>query len=114
MVIDYRGYTLVPGTVDQFLECFEKEGLQVQLDILGNFLGIFRTEIGRVNEIIHLWGYDDANERQIRRDKLFLDPGFKVYVAKQRKLIVAQDIRLLTPADFSPITAVRQPAQVPD
>lgn len=108
MVIEYRGYTLVPGTVDMFLECFEKEGLQVQLDILGNFLGIFRTEIGRVNEIIHLWGYENALERQIRRDKLFQDPGFKVYVAKQRKLIVAQDIRLLTPADFSPVFAVRE------
>jgi hypothetical protein len=109
MVIDYRGYTLIPGTVDQFLECFEKEGLQVQLDILGNFLGIFRTEVGHVNEIIHLWGYENALERQIRRDKLFQDPRFYVYVAKQRKLILSQDVRLLTPADFSPITAVQQP-----
>ena len=109
MVIDYRGYTLIPGTVDEFLDRFESEGLQVQLDILGNFLGIFRTEIGRVNEIIHLWGFENALERKIRRDKLFEDPGFQVYLAKQRKLITAQDVRLLTPADFSPITAVRQP-----
>jgi hypothetical protein len=113
MVIDYRGYTLIPGTVDEFLDRFKNEGLQVQLDILGNFLGIFRTEIGRVNEIIHMWGYENALERQIRRDKLFADPGFKTYVAKQRKLIVAQDVRLLTPADFSPITAVAQPANSP-
>jgi hypothetical protein len=109
MVIDYRGYTLIPGTVDQFLETFEKEGLQIQIEILGNFLGIFRTEIGRVNEIIHMWGYENALERQERRDRLFQDPGFKVYVAKQRELILSQDVRLLTPAEFSPVTAVKQP-----
>jgi hypothetical protein len=106
MVIDYRGYTLVPGTVDEFLTRFKEDGLEVQLRILGNFMGIFKTEIGRVNEIIHLWGYDDANQRQLRRDELFADPGFKEYVAKQRKLILAQDIRLLTPAEFSPIMTV--------
>lgn len=108
MVIDYRGYTLVPGTVDEFLDRFERDGLEVQIRILGNFLGMFRTEIGRVNEIVHMWGYDDANQRQIRRDKLFQDPGFMDYVAKQRKLILSQDVRLLKPASFSPIMTVPQ------
>jgi hypothetical protein len=109
MVIDYRGYTLIPGTVDQFLELFKTEGLDIQIEILGNFLGIYRTEIGRVNEIIHLWGYENALERQRRRDILFQDPGFIEYVAKARKLILSQDVRLLTPADFSPVTGVKQP-----
>lgn len=104
MVIDYRAYTFKPGTVPTFMEMFEKMGLPIQHRILGRqtFLGIYRTEIGDINEVIHLWQYADAGERAAKRALLFTDPEFMDYVVKARELIVRQEVRLLIAADFNP------------
>ncbi len=59
MVVDFRAYTLKPGTVQTFLEMFQNEGLEPQQRILGNFMGLYRTEIGDVNQIIMMFGYAD-------------------------------------------------------
>ena len=57
MVIDHRTYTLHIGTVSTFMDLFEKEGLEPQVRILGNFMGLFRTEIGNINQIIMMFGF---------------------------------------------------------
>ena len=102
MIVDYRAYTFKPGTVPVFLEMFEKEGLEVQKKILGNFLGIYRTEVGNINEVIHMWGYESVAERERRRALLFQDPGFLAYVKKARELITGQDVRILVGMPYNP------------
>ena len=104
MVIDYRAYTFKPGTVPVFMELFERVGLPIQNRILGPdcFIGIYRTEIGNVNEVIHMWRYGDAAERARKRALLFKDPEFMAYVTKAREMIVSQDVRLLVPGDCNP------------
>jgi hypothetical protein len=104
MVVDYRAYTFRPGTVPLFMELFETAGLPIQDRILGKeaFLGIYRTEIGNVNEVIHMWGYTDANERAAKRALLYQDREFMGYVAKARELIVSQDVRLLVASPANP------------
>lgn len=104
MIVDYRAYTFKPGTVATFMELFETWGLPIQNRILGKeaFLGIYRTEIGNVNEVIHLWRYADAAERMTKRALLYADPEFMAYVVKARELIVSQDVRLLIPSPLNP------------
>ena len=102
MVIDFRQYTLRIGTVQTFLDMFEKEGLEPQKRILGNFMGLYRTEIGDVNQIIMMFGYADAGERERRRALLYKDPAFAIYLKKARDLIVKQEVRLLVAAPCNP------------
>ena len=103
MVIDFRQYTLKVGTVQTFLELFEAEGLEPQKRILGNFMGLYRTEIGPdINQIIMMFGYADAGERERRRAALYKDPAFAAYLKKARELIAAQEVRLLVPAPCNP------------
>lgn len=104
MVIDFRAYTFKPGTVPAFMELFERVGLPIQHRVLGRqtFLGIYRTEIGDINEVIHLWQYADAADRAAKRALLYKDKEFMEYVVKARELIVAQHVRLLVAADFNP------------
>lgn len=101
MVIDYRAYSFLPGTIKQFVAMFREQGLPIQNRILGaeTFAGLFTTEIGDVNEAIHLWRYRDANERARKRALLYEDPEFMEYVAKARDIIVKQDVRLLNEID---------------
>ncbi len=102
MVVDCRIYTLRPGGVAEFFEMFEKEGLEPQQRICGHFMGLYRTEIGDVNQIVMMFGYADAGERERRRALLYKDPAFAAYVKKARELITKQEVRLLVGASFNP------------
>jgi hypothetical protein len=102
MVIDYRAYTLKPGTVPAFMALFESEGLAPQKRVLGNFLGLYRTEIGDVNQIIMMFGYANADDRERRRAALYKDPEFAGYLKKAREYIDKQEVRLLVAAPCNP------------
>jgi hypothetical protein len=102
MIIDYRAYTLHSGTVNAFTELFEKEGLEPQIRICGNFLGYYRTEVGPINQIIMMFAYEDLNDRKRRRDALFKDPAFLAYLAKVRPYLRDQEVRLLIPSQCNP------------
>ena len=102
MVVDFRQYTLKTGSVQAFLEMFEKEGLEPQKRILGNFMGIYRTEVGDINQIVMMFGYADAGDRERRRAALYRDPAFAAYLAKARELIVRQEVRLLVSVPCNP------------
>ena len=102
MVIDFRMYTMKVGCVQPFLELFEKEGLAPQIRICGNFMGIYRQEIGNINQIIMMFGYTDAGERERRRAMLYKDAEFMAYLKKAREFIAEQDVRLLVPSACNP------------
>lgn len=102
MIIDYRAYTLQSGTVSAFMELFEAEGLEPQQRICGNFLGLYRTEVGNINQIIMMFAYQDLNDRQKRRDQLYQDPAFKAYLVKVRPMLRDQEVRLLVPSGCNP------------
>ena len=66
-------------------------------------MGLYRTEIGpNINQIIMMFGYADAGERERRRAALYKDPAFDAYLRKARELITAQDVRLLVAAPCNP------------
>ena len=101
MIVDYRAYTFKPGTVPTFLKMFEDEGLDIQLRICGRFLGIFRTEVGNLNEVIQIWGYESLAQREERRTALFQDEQFLDYAVRARDIIVSQEVRVLEMPDFA-------------
>jgi hypothetical protein len=43
-----------------FVEGYEKEGLPLQSMHLGEPVGFFVSEIGRSNEVMHLWRFEKA------------------------------------------------------
>jgi hypothetical protein len=102
MIVEERIYTLQVGTVPEYLRLYEAEGLAIQKPILGNMVGYFTTEFGPLNQIIHMWGYADLNDRARRRAQLAADPGWQAYIKKVRPFMITQENKLLIPASFSP------------
>ena len=80
--VEMRVYRSRAGVLDRFLELYEAEGLPIQIRYLGNCIGYFRSLDGRLDEVAHLWGYTDLNDRIKRRGALFSDPGFKKFLVK--------------------------------
>lgn len=103
MIIDEHIYTFLPGKLDEFLKLYEQEGLALQTRILGNLIGYFYTDIGPMNQIVHLWGFDSYSERDRRRRELLSDPSWGQYLPKVRSLMTQQETKILIPTSFSPI-----------
>ena len=103
MIVEERIYTLEVGKAPEYLRLYEQEGLAIQTPILGNLIGYFSSEIGELNLVVHMWGYESFEERTRRRAELMADPGWQAYVAKVRPLVLRQENRILIPAPFSPI-----------
>ena len=102
MIVEERIYRLHPGKAPAYLRAYEQDGLQVQLEILGRLVGYFHTDIGPLNHVVHLWAYDDLNDRSARRGRLAADARWQAYLPKVRDFIVEQESRILLPAPFSP------------
>tara|TARA_B100001559_G_C16320776_1_gene538674 strand:- start:388 stop:732 length:345 start_codon:yes stop_codon:yes gene_type:complete len=107
LIVDCRTYTLNVGTVPKFLELFENTGLPIQKKILGNFLAMFKHEFGNINEVIHLWGYENFEEREARRAQCAKDENFINYVKEARQYIIKQEVKLLKPTQTSPILGLK-------
>ena len=103
MIVEERIYTLYPGKVPEYMKHYETEGLAVQIRHLPRMVGYFTTEIGPLNQVIHMWGYDSLDQRAERRAALGADPAWQAYVAKIRPLIITQERKILLPMPWSPI-----------
>lgn len=103
MIVEMRTYRLKPGAVPEYFRVYEAEGREVQMRILGNLIGYFHSEIGTLNQIVHMWGYESFEERQRRRALLAREPAWQSCLPKLQALIETQENSLLLGAPFSPI-----------
>lgn len=103
MIVEQRTYRFKPGAVPQFMALYEAKGLALQKQVLGNLLGYFVTELGPLNETVHLWGYDSLDERSRRRAALMAEPEWRAFLAEILPLLESQESKILLPTGFSPI-----------
>jgi hypothetical protein len=99
MIYEVRTYTLRPGTVAEFEERFAKRlPLREKHSKLGAF---WHTEFGPLNQVIHVYPYDDLNHRTAVRAALAQDTA-RAQLPAGGDLIVAQETEIVTPAPFMP------------
>jgi hypothetical protein len=100
MFVEERMYTLHPGKVPEYLQLYQEEGMAIQTKYLPAMVGYYSTEIGTLNLVVHMWGYEDLKQRSELRAKMQADAGWQAYIKKIRPLIVSQESRILIPAPF--------------
>lgn len=103
MIVEMRSYLFWPGKLSTFISIYEKDGLALQQDILGNLIGYFTKETGELNSTVHLWGYISFEDRIARRRRLAEDPRWSAFLSEIYPLLVSQNSEILTPTTFSPI-----------
>lgn len=101
MLVELRTYTFHPGKLPEFLHLYEQEGLEVQKRILGRMVGYYTTEIGPLNQVVHLWAYESLNDREERRAHLGADSCWVRYLGKVLPLIQTMESKILLPTRFS-------------
>ena len=103
MIVEMRIYNIKTARLNDFIKIYDEEIREVHTKILGNQIGFFYSEFGKLNQVIHLYGYDSYEDRSIRRKELSENLAFKNYVKKVADLIVSQNNQVLLPTDFSKI-----------
>ena len=103
MIVEERNYAFAPADLGPFLALYEKEGVHIHTRILGKLIGYFRTEVGDdLNEVVHLWSFDDLGDRARRRAALWTDAEWLEFAARS-PVPVRMRNRLLAPTAFSPL-----------
>jgi hypothetical protein len=96
MLYELRTYTVKPGTLGDIVKAASTVSRDVRGDNYGKLEGYWFTEIGPLNQVMHMWSYESFDERTRLRGELAKNPRWNnEYIPLIRPIVVRQDIRLL-------------------
>jgi len=67
VVVEERIYTLQPGKVAEYFRIEADHGADIYLKTMGRVVGVFATEFGALNQIVHMVAFEDLADRTARR-----------------------------------------------
>ena len=104
MIHELRTYTLKPNKALKFLKLTRKVGFEIRAKH-SKCLGYWTSEIGELNQVVHLWEYDDFAHRTSARASLAKDKDWqKQYLPEARECHLYQESTVLIPSDVTPFT----------
>jgi hypothetical protein len=96
MIYELRTYTVKPGALGDMVKAASTVSRDIRKDDYGKLEGYWMTEIGPLNQVMHLWSYGSFDERAKLRGELANNPRWTgEYIPLIRFLMLRQDIRLL-------------------
>lgn len=103
MIYELRTYRLKTGATSEYIRRVKTQGIEIQKRHLGHLIGYFTTELGPLNQVVHIWAYEDLQDRADRRARLASDAEWLAFVPCIQELIEAMDTRIMTATPFSPL-----------
>ena len=105
MLIDHRVYYIAAGRLEEAVQLYKDYGYKVQTEYLGQPIAFMRATAKGDDTYVHMWRYENEEDRLAKRNKLQADPRWQLYVEKlhAEHLLEKQDTRLLEHVDFSGI-----------
>ncbi len=96
MIYELRTYTLKQRTLPDVVKAASTVSLDIRKDNFGKLEGYWQTEIGPLNQVLHLWSFQDLNQRAQLRAELNKNPRWAAeYIPLIRPNLIRQEIRLL-------------------
>ncbi len=97
-VYEFRTYTVKPGKMNEVLSRWTEH--IAAREELSPLAACFMTEMGPLNQWIHVWAYDDMNHRAEIRKKAHALPNWP---PGSRPFLDRQNAEIWVPASFSPM-----------
>jgi hypothetical protein len=96
MIYELRTYTVKPGTLGDMVKAASTVSRDIRGNNFGKLEGYWSTEIGALNQVLHMWSYSDLNERARLRAELAKNARWTgEYIPLIRPVLVRQEVRLL-------------------
>ena len=90
MIYEKRTYTINPLKMADWLALYKSDAYAVQTEHLGKLIGFFFTEIGVVNQVVHIWAYESLDDRLVRRARMAQDERWLTFSRKNRELAAVE------------------------
>jgi len=103
MIFDVRTYEVRPGTIGEYVEVFGTYALPVAERHGCKLVGCLTSKVGMLNQVIHIWEYQDLSDFENKRAARDADPGWAVYRSKAHGYLVRQENKIMGGAPFSPL-----------
>jgi hypothetical protein len=103
MIYELRTYDVKPGKLAEYLKLFNDLGMPARAS-QGNLVGFWSTELGPLNQVVHLWKYDSLDQRAAIRAQLMLDPRWAVdFLPLAMPMLDRMQSVVLNAVPFSPL-----------
>jgi hypothetical protein len=105
MYVEQRMYTAHPGKLPAWLKAYEEIGGPCSAKHVGPLLGMFTVEVGQINRVLFLRGFDDIDDRERGLAAREADPEWARFRGESAKTgaLMMQENKLLKTVPFSPI-----------
>jgi hypothetical protein len=104
-IYEMRTYTLQVGAMAQAVKLYQEFGFPA-LEKGGharNLVGYFVADTGMINQLVHLWKFEDDAARRAHWAAVFANRDFiEGFALKFRPLVLSQEVKLLTAAPWGP------------
>ena len=101
---ELRTYTLYVGKMAEVVKLYTEVGYPA-LHKAGQdkkLVGYFQSDVGTINQLVHLWKFDDDADRRRHWQSVFANADFMSFAAKFRPLVMTQEVKLLLAAPWGP------------
>ena len=103
MYFEMRTYTIHPGMLPTYMKLFEEVGLPI-IEKYAELVGYWYTDIGELNQVVHLWRYESLDLRTVSRKKLYEDCDWQTkFLPDAMQMLEKQENKIMLAANFSPI-----------
>lgn len=100
-VYELRWYRAHTGKAGEWLGLFK--AIMPTREKYSKNVGLWQTEAGQLNEVVHLWAYRDLNHRAQVRGDVMKDPAWQEFLGKSAPLLAEMKSIVLNPAPASPM-----------
>lgn len=100
-VYELRWYRTQTGRTGEWLELFK--GVMPTREKYMRRVGLWQTDLGPLNEVVHMWVFRDLKERAEKRTALGQDPAWQKFVAASVSLLAHMQAAVLIPTPASPM-----------
>src|SRR5271154_4730047 len=102
---ELRTYTLRVGAMAEAVKLYQELGFPA-LQKGGHdkkLIGYFQADTGTINQLVHLWKFEDDADRRAHWAAVFANTDFvEGFAAKFRPLVMTQEVKLLQAAPWGP------------
>lgn len=101
-IYELRTYNVIVGKMSELVDLYKTEGWAALQKHPKKLVGYFTGDIGALNQLIHVWKFDDDADRRAFWAGVFGDAAFMAFAKKIRPLMLSQENKLMMAAPWGP------------
>jgi hypothetical protein len=101
-IYELRTYEVIVGKMAEVQQLYQTQGWPALARHPQRLVGYFTGDVGALNQLVHLWKFDDDNDRRAFWAGVFGDADFMAFATRLRPLLAAQHNKLLLAAPWGP------------